>query len=61
MIASAKAEIEQEAAKEKLALERKQAMRDLADTFVVMDRGAVVMAGDRASMVEEDVRRHMSV
>ncbi len=35
--------------------------RDLADTFVVMDRGAVVMAGDRASMVEEDVRKHMSV
>jgi urea transport system ATP-binding protein len=35
--------------------------RDLADAFVVMDRGAIVMAGDRASMVEADVRRHMSV
>ncbi len=35
--------------------------RDLADTFIVMDRGAVVMAGDRTSMVEKDVRKHMSV
>ena len=35
--------------------------RDLADTFVVMDRGAVVLSGDRASMVESDVRKHMSV
>lgn len=35
--------------------------RDLADDFLVMDRGAVVMAGDKASMVEKDVRRHMSV
>ena len=35
--------------------------RDLADTFVVMDRGSVVMSGDRASMVEADVRKHMSV
>jgi urea transport system ATP-binding protein len=35
--------------------------RDLADDFVVMDRGAVVMAGDKASMVEHEVRAHMSV
>src|ERR1700748_2471396 len=35
--------------------------RDLCDDYVVMDRGAVVLAGDRASMVESDVRRHMSV
>jgi urea transport system ATP-binding protein len=35
--------------------------RDLADDFAVMDRGVVVMAGDRAAMVEEDVRRRLSV
>ena len=35
--------------------------RDLADDFFVMDRGAVVLSGTRASMVEQDVRRHMSV
>ncbi len=35
--------------------------RDLADDFAVMDRGAVVLAGDKASMVEKDVRAHMSV
>ncbi len=35
--------------------------RELADDFFVMDRGAVVLAGNRASMVEQDVRRHMSV
>jgi urea transport system ATP-binding protein len=35
--------------------------RDLADDFVVMDRGSVVMSGQKESMVEEDVRGHMSV
>ena len=35
--------------------------RDLADDFAVMDRGAVVLAGNKASMVEKDVRRHLSV
>ena len=35
--------------------------RDLADDFVVMDRGAVVLSGDKASMSEEDVRARMSV
>jgi urea transport system ATP-binding protein len=35
--------------------------RDLCDDYVVMDRGAVVLAGDRAAMVESEVRRHMSV
>jgi urea transport system ATP-binding protein len=31
--------------------------RDLADDFVVMDRGEVVLAGFAASMVEAGVRR----
>jgi urea transport system ATP-binding protein len=35
--------------------------RDLCDTFAVMERGQVVMAGDKASMVEKDVRQHLSV
>ena len=35
--------------------------RDLCDSFAVLDRGQVVMSGTRASMVEADVRRHMSV
>jgi urea transport system ATP-binding protein len=35
--------------------------RDLADDFIVMDRGAVVMSGDEASMVESQVRSYMSV
>jgi urea transport system ATP-binding protein len=35
--------------------------RDLADDFVVMDRGSVVLAGDKESMVESEVRAHMSV
>ncbi|RYC29860.1 urea ABC transporter ATP-binding subunit UrtE [Lichenibacterium minor] len=35
--------------------------RDLADSFAVMDRGAVVMAGAKADMVEREVRAHLSV
>jgi urea transport system ATP-binding protein len=35
--------------------------RDLADDFIVMDRGSVVLSGERVTMIEEDVRRHMSV
>ncbi len=35
--------------------------RDLADTFAVMDRGAVVLAGKKADMVEREVRAHLSV
>jgi urea transport system ATP-binding protein len=35
--------------------------RDLCDTFAVMDRGQIVLAGERVSMVETDVRRHLSV
>jgi urea transport system ATP-binding protein len=35
--------------------------RDLADRFIVMDRGETVLSGDAATMVEDDVRRHISV
>ncbi len=35
--------------------------RDLCDTYAVMERGQVVMAGDKASMVEADVRQRLSV
>ncbi|HEY9081149.1 urea ABC transporter ATP-binding subunit UrtE [Magnetovibrio sp.] len=35
--------------------------RDLADAFCVMDRGEVILAGTKADMVEEDVRRHLTV
>ena len=35
--------------------------RDLADSFAVMDRGAVVLAGQKADMVEQEVRAHLSV
>jgi urea transport system ATP-binding protein len=35
--------------------------RDLANRFVVMERGQVVIAGARAEMVEADVRRRLSV
>ncbi len=35
--------------------------RDLADTFSVLDRGEVVLAGNKADMNEADVRRHLTV
>jgi urea transport system ATP-binding protein len=35
--------------------------RDLADDFVVMDRGEVVLAGPAATMVEAEVRRYITV
>ena len=35
--------------------------RDLADSFAVMDRGSVVMAGAKADLVEHEVRAHLSV
>lgn len=35
--------------------------RGLADTFAVMDRGEVVLAGTGAAMVEDDVRRYLTV
>jgi urea transport system ATP-binding protein len=35
--------------------------RELADRFAVMDRGQVVLAGTRADMVEQNVRRHLTV
>ena len=35
--------------------------RDLADTFVVMERGEVVLSGQRSDMVEADVRCYLTV
>lgn len=35
--------------------------RQLADSYAVMDRGEVVAAGANEDMVEEDVRRHLTV
>ena len=35
--------------------------RDLADFFIVLDRGQVVLSGTRGDMDESDVRRHLSV
>ena len=35
--------------------------RDLCDRFAVMERGQIVLAGERAGMVESDVRRWLSV
>jgi urea transport system ATP-binding protein len=35
--------------------------RELADDFIVMDRGGIVLSGDKASMIEDEVRGHMSV
>jgi urea transport system ATP-binding protein len=35
--------------------------RDLADSFYVMERGEIAMQGTRATMVESEVRRRMSV
>ena len=35
--------------------------KNLADRFIVMDRGETVLSGDAATMVEDDVRRHIAV
>lgn len=35
--------------------------RELADSYAVMDRGEVLLSGRGADMVEEEVRRHMTV
>ena len=35
--------------------------RELADDFAVMERGEVVLSGTRDDMVEEDVRRYLTV
>jgi len=35
--------------------------RDLADAFLVMDRGEVVLSGTKADMVESDVRQFLTV
>ena len=34
--------------------------RDLADDFVVMDRGEVVLSGTKTEVDEADVRRHLT-
>jgi urea transport system ATP-binding protein len=36
-------------------------VRQLADTFAVMDRGEIVLSGTRADMDAADVRRHLTV
>jgi urea transport system ATP-binding protein len=37
-------------------------VKQLADTFAVMDRGEIVLAGDRADLEDtERVRRHLTV
>ena len=35
--------------------------RDLADSYLVLDRGEVVMSGRKTEMVEDDVRRYLTV
>ena len=35
--------------------------RELADTYAVMERGEVVLSGDGKTMVESEVRRHLTV
>jgi urea transport system ATP-binding protein len=35
--------------------------RDLADSYAVMDRGEIVLAGRGEEMVEADVRRYIAV
>lgn len=35
--------------------------RALADSYLVMERGEVVLAGDARDMIEADVRRHLTV
>lgn len=35
--------------------------RDLADRFAVLERGEVVLAGDKTDMVEADIRRYLVV
>lgn len=35
--------------------------KDLADSFAVMDRGAIVTAGDMASAKEQDIRKYLTI
>ena len=35
--------------------------QDLTDSFIVMERGGVVLSGQRSDMVDEDVRRYLTV
>ena len=34
---------------------------DLTDSFIVMERGGVVLFGQRSDMVDEDVRRYLTI
>jgi urea transport system ATP-binding protein len=36
-------------------------VRELADTFAIMDRGEIVLSGTQADMDSPDVRRHLTV
>ena len=35
--------------------------QDLADNFIVMEQGGMVLTGQRSDMVEQDVRRYLTV
>ena len=35
--------------------------KELADSFIVLDRGDVILRGNRQDMAEKDVRRHLTV
>ena len=35
--------------------------RELADRFAVMERGAIVMAGDRSALQSDDVRQRLAL
>ena len=35
--------------------------RELADRFAVMERGAIVMDGDRTALLKDDVRHHLAL
>tara|TARA_A100001011_G_scaffold361674_1_gene409980 strand:+ start:153 stop:752 length:600 start_codon:yes stop_codon:yes gene_type:complete len=35
--------------------------KNLADNFVVIERGEVVLSGNRNEMIEEDVRKHLTI
>lgn len=35
--------------------------KELADRFAVLDRGEVIVSGDREALANSDVRRHLTV